>query len=74
MKYKFKVYPKKTFETNKRWNTCLDIIEEFYLFEEAKRVLEGYCYHRADSFNDVLSELGISQDEIGEIEDGVIIE
>lgn len=58
----------------KKMENLLERIEELRLLREAKRVSEKYKPQEANSFNDVLSELGISRKEIDELEDSVVIE
>lgn len=58
----------------RKMEDLLERIEEMRLLKEAKSVSESYNHQEADSFQDVLSELGISQKEIDELEDSVVIE
>ncbi len=58
----------------KKMESLLERIEEMRLLKEAQKISEGYTPYKADSFQDVLSELGISQKEIDELEDTVVIE
>lgn len=58
----------------KKMESLLERIEEIRILKEAKRVSKGYKPQEADSFYDVLSELGISRKEIDELEDSVVIE
>jgi hypothetical protein len=52
----------------------LERIEENRLLKEAERVLESYSPQDADSFNDVLVELGLNEPEIDGLIDSVVID
>jgi len=58
----------------KKMESLLERIEESLLLKEAKRVAEGYNPQEAYSIHDVLTELEITEQDIDELEDSVVIE
>jgi PHD/YefM family antitoxin component YafN of YafNO toxin-antitoxin module len=58
----------------RKMENLLERIEESRLLKEAERVVESYNPQDADSFNDVLVELGLNEPEIDGLIDSVVIE
>ncbi|ATW24475.1 type II toxin-antitoxin system Phd/YefM family antitoxin [Candidatus Formimonas warabiya] len=58
----------------KKMESLLERIEESRLLKEAKRVAEGYNPQEAYSIHDVLTELEITEQDIDELEDTVVLE
>ena len=58
----------------RKMENLLERIEESRLLKKAKKVAEKYKPQEADSIEEVLAEFGISEKEIDELEDSVVIE
>lgn len=61
-------------EKAKKMELLLEKVDEYHLINSALKVSKTYNEQDAHSFESVLTELGISEKEINDLEDSVVIE
>lgn len=61
-------------EKAKKMELLLEKVDEYHLINSALEVSKTYNEQDAHSFESVLAELGISEKEINDLEDSVVIE